>query len=187
VGGITPRDRRNNRNNRNNPEQPEQSIGKLGDCLRSALTAPRNSDNSDPEPVAGLREQTPPAAPPPLTPEQENARLRKILDDSGPAAGDALDRSSHGIANDLVVQLRAHDVAVDLQSLDCRAAGCTATLEIAAEADHGRARDLLQGIDPRSPVARWPGPRIMPPPVHRDGKLVITVMMIRPDSTARFQ
>lgn len=142
------------------------------------------------EPVTGPPDQAlpgpPPLVSPPLTPDQENARLRKILDESGPAAGDALDRSSHDIANDLVARLRAHDAQVNLQAVECRAAGCTATLAIAAQADYFRLHDVFDGLDPRSPFARWPGSRIMPPVVHRDGKLLVAILLIRPDARAQF-
>lgn len=139
-----------------------------------------------PEPTERTSREPPPAAAAPLTPDLENARLRKILDDSGGAAGDALDRTSHDIASDLVGQLRARDAQVNLQAVECRAAGCTATLEVAAEADYFRLHDLVSGIDPRSALARWPGPRIMPPVLHRDGKLVLHIMLIRPDARAQF-
>jgi hypothetical protein len=121
-----------------------------------------------------------------LTPDLENARLRKILDDSGGAAGDALDRSSHDIARDLVAQLRSHDAQVSLQGIECRAAGCTATLEVASEADYFRLHGLFDGVDRGSPLARWPGSRIMPPVVHRGDKLLVTLLLIRPDSRAQF-
>jgi hypothetical protein len=129
---------------------------------------------------------SPPPGPEPLTPDLENARLRKIFDDSGVAAGDALDRSSHDIAHDLVAQLRSHDAQVNLQAIECRAAGCTATLEVAAEADYVRLHSLFDGVDRGSPLARWPGSRIMPPVVHRDNKVLVTVLLVRPDSRAQF-
>ena len=121
-----------------------------------------------------------------MTPDLENARLRKIFDDSGVAAGDALDRSSHDITHDLVAQLRSHDAHVNLQAIECRAAGCTATLEVAAEADYFRLHSLFDGLDRGSPLARWPGSRIMPPVVHRDNKVLVTVLLVRPDSRAQF-
>lgn len=172
-----------------------RSAGSRATNPRSARSvAPNLSRRADPDPagpVTGPPDQAPPGPPPapapPLPPDQENARLRKIFDDSGGAAGDALDRTSHDLANDLVTQVRARNAQVDLQAVECRAAGCTATLEVAAEADFFRLRDLLQGMDPRSPIARWPGSRIMPPAMHRDGKVVVTIMMIRPDSRAPFQ
>jgi hypothetical protein len=129
---------------------------------------------------------SPPPGPEPLTPDLENARLRKILDDSGAAVGDALDRSSDDITRDLVARLRSHGAQVNLQGIECRAAGCTATLEVAADADYFRLHSLLDGVDRGSPLARWPGSRIMPPVVHRDNKLLVTLLLIRPDSRAQF-
>jgi hypothetical protein len=127
-----------------------------------------------------------PPGPEPLTPELENVRLRKIFDDSGVAAGDALDRSGHDIAHDLVAQLRARDAQVSLASIECRAAGCTATLELASDADYFRLHGQFDGVEHGSPLARWPGSRIMPPVVHHDGKLLVTLLLIRPDSRAQF-
>jgi hypothetical protein len=128
----------------------------------------------------------PPPGPEPLTPELENARLRRVFDDSGVAAGDALDRSGHDIARDLVARLRAHDAQVSLQAIECRAAGCAATLELAAEVDYLRLHGVFDGVERGSPLARWPGSRIMPPVVHRDSKLLVTVLLIRPDARAQF-
>jgi hypothetical protein len=139
-----------------------------------------------PEPGDPAPRGSPPPGPEPLTPDLENARLRKIFDDSGVAAGDALDRSSHDITHDLVAHLRSHDAQVNLQAIECRAAGCTATLEVAAEADYFRLHSLFDGLDHGSPLARWPGSRIMPPVVHRDNKVLVTVLLVRPDSRAQF-
>jgi len=109
------------------------------------------------------------------------------MDDSGGAAGDALDRNSREIAGDLVTQLRSHNATATLQTMECRAAGCTATLELASQDDYERAHDLLAGISRASPLARWPGPRVMPPFVRGgDGKLVVSIMLIRPDAEVDF-
>ena len=105
------------------------------------------------------------------------------MDDSGGSTGDALDRSSREIAGDLVTQLRSHKAAVALQTMECRAAGCTATLQIDSQDEYLRLRDLFDGIAPGSPLARWPGARVVPPVVHRsDGKLLVSILLIRPDS-----
>jgi hypothetical protein len=139
-----------------------------------------------PEPNDLVSRGSPLPGPEPLAPEQESARLRKIFDDSGVAAGDALDRSGRDIAHDLVAQLRARDAQVSLASIECRAAGCAASLELASDADYYRLHGLFDGVEHGSPLARWPGSRIMPPVVHRDSKLVVALLLIRPDSRAQF-
>jgi hypothetical protein len=123
----------------------------------------------------------------PRAPEAELARLRTLLDQSGAAAGDALDRSSREIANELVTQLRAGTADVGATAVECRAAGCRVTLELASEADYVRLRNVVDGTALRSPVQRWPGSRILPPATHdSSGRLLVQIMLIRPDSTVNF-
>lgn len=155
-------------------------------ATRRAVVEPTGQLPEPGDPLSGGSLSPGPPGPEPLAPELENARLRKIFDDSGVAAGDALDRSSHDIAHDLVAQLRAHDAQANLQSIECRAAGCTTSLELASDADYYRLHGLFDGVERGSPLARWPGSRIMPPVVHRDGKLVVTVLLVRPDARAQF-
>lgn len=151
-----------------------------------AVPASPEVTGQSPQPAERIQQDAPAVTSEPLPPIQENARLRKLLDDSGGAAGDALDRTSRDITSELVTQLRAHDVAVALQPMECRAAGCAVTLEVEKEADYLRAHNIFDGLDQRSPLLRWPGPRIQPPVVHRDGKLIVTMILVRPDSNISF-
>lgn len=163
--------------------------------IHDSLPPPRSVSVSHASPEIAAEPTAAPEAPAPavpsspaveLTPDMENARLRRLINDSGAAAGDVLDRSSHEIANDLVTRLRSHDAAVTLQAMDCKAAGCTATLEVAAEADYFRLHTLFDGLDRDSPLARWPGSRIMPPVTRHNDRLLVSIMLIRPDSRVSF-
>jgi hypothetical protein len=124
------------------------------------------------------------AGPAERSPYDERSRLVDTLRGSGRPTGDSLDNTAYDVSKKLTAHLSKGHAGIQLNEFECARAGCMATVlfKQLANTDGVRIDEVL--LD--SAFAEWPGGRIVPPALQvRDG-VALTLILVRPDTTAQF-
>jgi len=159
---------------------------------RTAAAAPTASASLASAPALSGAMETPAgaASAQPLSPQAENDRIRTVLRNSGKARADELDRSASLIAERLVRDIKSLGSSASLLEFECLAAGCAGTIEVEhSDVPDTSIKNVILGMNHNSghstpnSIADWPGSRVIPPPVVRGGKTLMSFYLIRPDLT----